>query len=460
MKKSFFLISTLCLLAFWGCATDEEVITENTSISQVQTTKSTAPEIIPSERISNQVVIHFKNKNIPEEEKQVVRSKYEDRFNFSIQNIETCDCDNDGLELWTVQAVNAKGAIEELVKSLSNNQEGESDMDGNYQFSFQILNDAIYAGGHSSSLEQKTVISNSKDAVNIAILDTGIDYDYFPERFLYRSSSPNGCTNEISGWDFINNDHDPRDDNTHGTFVTKIITDILDQNNTPYQILPVKAFDQHGKGTFWSVICGMNYIAKKPGRFIVNTSFGYYGFPNQNILKNIIENVKDRMLFISSAGNEGIDTDLFGNEHFPSSFDSYNLLTVGGYIQPDGVATNIDAHGYIHGLSKAPDSNYGFSSIDVLAPFSGYRMKLVSPNSIIKILTQGTSFGSALTSARTAGLFFKNKTLSPVLLKKATIETGYRSRGLFGIIKNQTIIVKNMINSGGQTPVPTPLPQS
>ena len=120
-----------------------------------------------------------------------------------------------------------------------------------------------------------------------------IDYDFFPGNFLYNSSNTSSCENEVSGWDYVNNDYDPRDDHGHGTTVAKIITKQLDTHNIPYSILAVKTFDQNGIGSYWANVCGINYLAKKQDNFIVNTSFGFYGITDQDIFKNtFICNIK------------------------------------------------------------------------------------------------------------------------------------------------------------------------
>ncbi len=450
MKKNIFLfIGFIFLLS--NCSTDDHV-----TISKVETTtesnQKTANNTVPTPQIvPNQIIIQYKNETFTDEIKEIKRIKYQNRFNFTIEKIDYCSCDEKNIELWTINAENPRGVIEELTKNLAENDD-EDDMEGDYQFSFQIINDGI-SGVHSSTIADKTVSQNSPEAVNIVILDTGIDYDYQPNPFLYNSSTDDDCKNEISGWDFVNNDNDPRDDNGHGSFVAQIIINELNQYEIPHHLMAVKAFDRHGRGKYFTVACAFKFIAKKPGKFIVNTSFGYYGLKNQNILQNIIDKVDDRILFVSSAGNEGVNTDANGNEHFPSSYNSSNILTVGGYTHIDGVMPSIDDRGQIRGLVKAPDSNYGSASIDIVAPFYDYQLSLGTRDHIINVIVEGTSFASAFTAAR-AAYYFDTNIGNPMGIKQDVISSGYSSRSLINFTLNKRILVKNMINPNNYSPTP------
>jgi len=456
MKKNLVYVFGIMLIGVWGCSMDNNFIqpevTRSTDFAQFEYSNSGSQTFV-----QDQVIIQFTDKNITHAGKESLRSQYKQQFYFEIIDIETCDCDNDNLELWTILPLPGFLGVENLVSNLKK-KAGTGDMNGDGRHSITILSDSIPEDEHVSTISEKIVTTNSTDAVNIAILDTGIDYDYFKEPFLYNSNGNENCENEVSGWDFVNNDNDPRDDHGHGTYVTRIITDALDTAGIPYQILPIKAFDENGRGDYWTVLCALNYISKKPGRFITNMSFGYYNFPNQIILKNIMDDMEDRVLIVASAGNEGLDTDTQGNEHFPSGYSSNNVLTTGGYAMDD-IAWNIDEHNQINGLGIAPGSNFGYSSIDVLAPFDEYAIRLTSPGRhIIEDTVAGTSFSSAYVTARAAQLFHENAG-SPSAVKGEVINSGYLSRSLFGLIKTQRIIVPNNINDGGLGPISSSISQ-
>lgn len=448
--KNVKLIIGILVCSLWSCSNEEYNLPEDDTRlmkarESVLPNNSLNPSIVP-----NQIVIQYKQEGLTYEQKLAIQSDLAARYYFSIEAIEKCSCDNDSIELWTINTSHTNFiGIENLVKNLTNTEEDEEDVEGDYQILFSVNSDEI-PSDHISILEEKVVANNNPDAVNIAILDTGVDYDYFPDPFLYNSSNTTDCTEELSGWDFVNNDYDARDDHGHGTMVTKIIVDALATTNTPFHILPVKAFDQQGRGNYFNVTCGLQYIAKKKKRFLVNASFGFYKIKNQGILENIINGAAQDILLISSAGNMGIDTDQRGNQHFPSSYGAYNILTVGGY---EGDFAAYPAYGdqYVSGFYVATDSNRGGTSIDIAAPFE-HEILLDAGDYQIEITARGTSFSAAYATGRAAARFHNNP-LSPSLLKQNVLQTGFSSSSFNGLINNNKILVKGFIN----TPIYRPL---
>ncbi|GAA0731341.1 hypothetical protein GCM10009430_43400 [Aquimarina litoralis] len=456
MKKSIVTLKLICfsLLGIWGCSVDEDGMEEPLKDSNELFTKNSRVESMHPEIIPNQLVVKFKQDNLTEEEKFNIRNNFKNKYKIDIEHKETCDCDNDAIELWTINLSNSDFLkIENLVTNAEHNDD-EGDVEIDLNFFFQIKNDPVF-GSHYAKIEEKVVHNTTEDAINIAIIDTGIDYDFFPEPFLYNSSDSSSCTDEISGWDFVNGDNDPRDDNGHGTIVTKIITDQLDHYQVPYTIMAIKTFDNNGRGSYWANVCGLNHVAAKNKPFIVNTSFGFYKLSNQDIFKDIVEDASDRLLLISSAGNLGIDTDIPGNEHFPSGYDSPNILTVGGYTKGEYFTYPIHGNPYVSGLLKAPNSNYGVSTIDALAIFDEHRFKLINasnPSEVIPVDVRGTSFANAEVTARAAKLQ-SDLHGNPFLLKRNTLDSGFKQYSLNGVIGGGRVIIRNLINSQNSGPV-------
>ena len=73
-----------------------------------------------------------------------------------------------------------------------------------------------------------SIVANMPN-INVAVLDTGIDYNH---TFLKNR------VDASMGWDFYNNDNNPMDDNNHGTHVAGIIAD----NTNAKRILPTALF--------------------------------------------------------------------------------------------------------------------------------------------------------------------------------------------------------------------------
>jgi len=174
--------------------------------------------------------------------------------------------------------------------------------------------------------------------VVIAILDTGVN-----------TSHPEFAGRILSGFDFINNDTDPSDDNGHGTHVAG--TAAAGTNNGigsvgicgGCSILPVKVLSNSGSGLWSQVAAGIIFAADN-GANVINLSLG--GYSPSSTMQAAIEYAQQKgVLVIAAAGND------HRNEAFyPAAFN--NVL---------GVSAT-DKNDVIWSLS-----NYG-SYVDVAAP--------------------------------------------------------------------------------------------
>lgn len=115
-----------------------------------------------------------------------------------------------------------------------------------------------------NSYVQKTISQNEKIGnIKVAILDTGIDH-----------SHPDLVDNIITGYDFVNDDDNPNDDNGHGTQIAGIIGGKYTGTAYGVKLMPVKVLDQRGlgksetliKGIMWAVDNGANVINLSIGR--------------------------------------------------------------------------------------------------------------------------------------------------------------------------------------------------
>lgn len=466
MKKLTFILT---LLIFGACSKEELVHKETTTSKETVLTlgkrRSTTPHPLAPHIAPKQLIIRFKNAALDPKRKDLIRERLETTYSFDINNIETCSCDDKSIELWTITPGPSFGGIEDTVHALSNNN-GEADVEGDYQFWLTVRNNLLNTPP-AFDINTRTVAQNN--GVNIAVLDTGIAYGLFPNPFLYNSSNPNNCMNETAGWDFVNDDNDPKDDHGHGTMLTKIITDELYSNNVSFQILPVKVFNQNGRGRYFDVLCGLNYIAKKQKNFIVNCSFGFYNLNSKHIFENIIKDAEDRLLLVSSAGNDSINTSIPGNEHFPSSYNTIvnNVLAVSGY-QGTLTSTPNSNTPSVYGLRLASGSNFG-SNIDVAANFTHTIAfnNLYSPTGGSTSFSQqfsGTSYAAAVVTARAATVYHRNRSTSssPLKLKSNVLNTAFNSTHFNGLINNNKVIIKGFSynpnnNSSIGNPIKTPM---
>ena len=156
-------------------------------------------------------------------------------------------------------------------------------------------------------------------------------------------------TNFISGYDFIDNDSHPNDDDSHGTHVAGTVAQSTNNNlgvagiafNTT--IMPVKVLGPAG-GTYQQVADGI-YYATNYGADIINMSLG--GPSPATVLEEAcVYAYNNEVTVIAACGNDNDPTC-----DYPAAYDDY-VIAIG--------ATQYDE-------TKAPYSNYG-SSLDIVAP--------------------------------------------------------------------------------------------
>lgn len=155
----------------------------------------------------------------------------------------------------------------------------------------------------------------------IAILDTGGDYthpDLAANTWINAAElngvegyddDGNGYIDDIRGWDFINLDNAPLDDNMHGTHVAGIAGAV--GNNGigiagaawNVKLMHIKVFQSTGQGNSTNIATGVEY-ASENGADILNMSFG--SFAESSTLKLALENAYATSILVAAAGNNGI----------------------------------------------------------------------------------------------------------------------------------------------------------
>ena len=154
----------------------------------------------------------------------------------------------------------------------------------------------------------------------LAIIDTGIDLDH-PDLGTKIWTNPdeitgngfdddnNGYADDVWGWDFVNDDPVPQDDQSHGSHVAGIAAAATDNGvglagiawYTP--LMPLKALDSQGLGSVATVAEAIIYAADN-GVHILNLSLGSAEF-SQTLADAVAYAQAQGCLLIASTGNDG-----------------------------------------------------------------------------------------------------------------------------------------------------------
>jgi len=181
--------------------------------------------------------------------------------------------------------------------------------------------------------------------VLIAVLDTGIAYEDFGD---FRRAPDLGNTRFAAGYDFVNDDAHPNDDEGHGTHVAGTIAQST--NNAQgvtgvafdATLMPVKVLDSRGQGSHDAIAKGIIFATDRGAR-VINLSLS--GRTGSNTLADAVNYATSKgVLVVAAAGNSG------GAIEYPAAYA--NALAVG-------------AVGYDR--KRVDYSNFG-SQLDLVAP--------------------------------------------------------------------------------------------
>jgi subtilisin family serine protease len=155
----------------------------------------------------------------------------------------------------------------------------------------------------------------------IAVLDTGVYAD-----------QPDLSGRVQAGYDFVNNDADPADDNGHGTMVSGVLTargmNELGVAGTCWdcRVLAVKVADQYGKVRWSNAAAGLVW-ATDNGAQVVNMSFGK-AKNNSTMAAAVDYAISHGVIVVAAAGNKGTSA-----KFYPAAFPG--VLSVAATTEND-----------------------------------------------------------------------------------------------------------------------------
>lgn len=181
-------------------------------------------------------------------------------------------------------------------------------------------------------------IYKGSTSVIVAIIDTGIEYthDDLSGRYV------------ALGYDWVNNDNDPMDDNGHGTHCAGIAAAVMDNGIgvagvAQVSLMAEKVLGAGGSGTADDVAQGIVHAADA-GAEVISISLG--GYIPSKVLKDACQYAWNTgCILVGAAGNDNIQS-----RHYPAAYDT--VIAVSATDWYDG---------------KASYSNYG-NWIELSAP--------------------------------------------------------------------------------------------
>ncbi|HYU35248.1 MAG TPA: S8 family peptidase [Thermoanaerobaculia bacterium] len=175
-------------------------------------------------------------------------------------------------------------------------------------------NDPYFAsnqyGPKKIKADQAWDLSTGDANVLVAVLDTGADFNH-----------PDLQGKLVLGWDYVNKDSDPSDDNGHGTHVAGVIGAAT--NNAQgiaalawnVRILVVKVLDKGNRGAYSDIAQGIIYAADQ-GAKILNISLG--GTSDSATLRDAVNYAWNKgALLVAAAGNGGSDAPYYPAAYAP-----------------------------------------------------------------------------------------------------------------------------------------------
>jgi len=212
------------------------------------------------------------------------------------------------------------------------------------------LDDTAYAGdnpyggtnGGGINIEPAWNISTGIGVI-VAVIDTGVAYENY-DGYIIAPDLANTCF--VDGYDLVNNDTHPNDDEGHGTHVTGTIAQSTNNGlgvagvAVDCSIMPIKVLNSGGSGTYDWIADGIYYAADHDAH-VISMSLG--GTAASTTLENALAYAYGRgVTIVCSAGNGGAGA----LPSYPAAYDAY-CIAVGATRYDETVSYYSTTGGYV-----------------------------------------------------------------------------------------------------------------
>lgn len=281
------------------------------------------------------------------------------------------------------------------------------------------------------NMEAAWDVTTGDPAVIVAVVDTGVAYEDYEEYVAhnknrgywvsYQQAPDLAETTFVAGYDFINDDAHPNDDEGHGTHVAGTIAQ--SSNNGlgtagiafDTAIMPVKVLDSSGSGSYDAIADGI-YFAANNGARVINMSLG--GSSGSITLENALAYAHGLgVTIICASGNDGFADTV----SYPAAYDAYCIAVgatrydeaVSGYSN-GGASLDLAAPG---GDTSVDQNGDGYGDGVLQQTFGS------SPTDFGYYFYQGTSMATPHVSGVAALLLAQNQTRTPAEVREALQST-------------------------------------
>jgi thermitase len=282
--------------------------------------------------------------------------------------------------------------------------------------------------GEDVNVKKAWELTTGNQELIVAVIDTGVDHSH-PDlaKNMWANQAElngqegvdddgNGFIDDIYGYDFANNDGDPKDDNGHGTHCAGNIG-AIHNNNTGVagvmgnvKLMGLKFLSRGGSGESADAIKSIDYAVRMGAKILSNSWGG--GEKTQALKDAIIAANEAGVVFVAAAGNSSRNHD--SSPSYPSAYKVDNVLSIGAMAGSG---------------KKSGFSDYGATTVHVFAPGSGI-MSTYKGGGYKKL--SGTSMAAPLASGVVGLLLAQEPELTPKEVIDRVVATAAKTTALDG----------------------------